>query len=520
MSVSLLSCDNILVRGVNWIGDAVMTMPALRALRLANRTSHIALLVKPWVAPLFEKDPNIDEIILYSASHAGFSGKIRLSKALRRHGFCAALLFQNAFDAALIAMLSGIPERIGYSRDMRGFLLTTAVPFDVLTKRLHHIDYYLNLLDIAGLPTTKSMPWMYLQLEERLAARDVLRALKRPVVAVNPGATYGSSKRWHPWKFAEVAKKVIEDIQGSVVVLGGPAETAIADEICEAVSGSLPHALYSERVLCVAGKTNLRQLAALISECDLLVTNDSGPMHMGYAVGTPVVAVFGSTSADHTGPVGGGYRIVKKNIDCAPCFERTCRRGDLKCMDLIAPDEVFEAVKSLTGRRKAIFFDRDGTLCKDVHYLNRMEDLEIFGRVDVIRRLKEKGFLLIGVSNQSGVARGLVDEKFVGKVNRLFIDSYGFDDFYYCPHHPDDHCSCRKPEPGLLYRARTEHKIDLKASYIVGDKEADLLLARSVGATGILVKTGKEASSAYADFIAEDLEQVTDFVLAEAGHST
>ena len=118
LSVSLLDCDNILVRGVNWIGDAVMTMPALRALRLAKRTSHITLLVKPWVAPLFEKDPNIDEIILYSASHAGFSGKIRLSKALRRHGFCAALLFQNAFDAALIAMaldlqrITGVPLKI------------------------------------------------------------------------------------------------------------------------------------------------------------------------------------------------------------------------------------------------------------------------------------------------------------------------------------------------------------------------------------------------------------------------
>jgi heptosyltransferase-2 len=121
------------------------------------------------------------------------------------------------------------------------------------------------------------------------------------------------------------------------------------------------------------------------------------------------------------------------------------------------------------------------------------------------------------MSNQSGVARGLVDEEFVKKVNRLFMESYGFDDFYYCPHHPDDHCSCRKPEPGLLYRARAEHKIDLKASYVVGDKEADMLLAKSVGAGGVLVKTGKDLTSPYAVFIAEDLEESADFILREGG---
>ncbi len=514
--MSLLSCDNILVRGVNWIGDAVMTMPALRALRLANRTSRITLLVKPWVAPLFDKDPNINEIILYSDEYKGISGKVKLSVTLKKLDFCAALLLQNAFDAALIAKLAEIPERIGYGRDMRGFLLTNAVPFDGRTKQLHHIDYYLNLLEMAGLPARKSLPWIYLKFEERLAARDMIRNLRRPVVAVNPGATYGSSKRWRPERFGQVAKKVISDLKGSVLVLGGPSETEIADEICGAVGGSLSSALYAENILCAAGKTDLRQLGALISECDLLVTNDSGPMHMGYAVGTPVVAVFGSTSAYHTGPVGVGDVVVKKDLDCAPCFERTCSRGDLKCMNLISTNEVFEAVKNRIGIQKAVFFDRDGTLCRDANYLSRMEDLEIFAKIDVLRRLREKGFLLIGVSNQSGVARGLVDEEFVRKVNRIFMDSYGFDDFYYCPHHPNDYCSCRKPSPGLLYRARAEHKIDLKASYVVGDKEADLLLAKSVGAKAVLVRTGKEVSSTYADFIGEDLESVTNFILAEA----
>jgi heptosyltransferase-2 len=513
--VSLSDCDNILIRGVNWIGDAVMTMPALRALRHANQTSKITLLVKPWVAPLFEKDPNIDEIMLYSDEYQGISGRIKLSKKLRRRGFCAALLLQNAFDAALITTLAGIPERIGYGRDMRGFLLTKAVPFDDRTKHLHHVDYYLNLLEMAGLPATKSQPWIYLGLEERLGAREMMKDLKRPVVAINPGATFGSSKRWHPEKFAEVAIKVINDLDGSVMILGGPAETAISDEICKVIRGSVSGPSYLERVLPVAGKTDLRQLAALISECDVLLTNDSGPMHIGYAVGTPLVAVFGSTSAAHTGPVGDGNRVIKKDVECAPCYERTCRRGDLKCMDLVTAGEVFESINSLISVRRAVFFDRDGTLCRDADYLSRMEDLQIFPKIDVLRRLGEKGFSLIGVSNQSGVARGLVNEEFVRKVNRLFMDSYGFEDFYYCPHHPDEHCSCRKPEPGLLYRARTEHNIDLRASYVVGDKEADLLLARSVGAKAILVKTGKDETSIYADFVAEDLSAATAFILGD-----
>lgn len=514
--MSLSDCDNILVRGVNWIGDAVMTMPAVRALRLANRNSRITLLVKPWVAPLFEKDPNIDEIILYSGEYQGILGRIKLSKRLRGQGFCAAVLLQNAFDAAAVTMLAGIPERIGYARDMRGLLLTKTIPFDDRTKSLHHVDYYLNLLEMAGLPATKSLPWIYLELEERLGAREMLRDLRRPVVAINPGATYGSSKRWHPEKFAEVAVRIINELDGSVLVLGGPSETAISDEICKVIRGSVPSESYYGRVLPVAGKTNLRQLAALISECDLLLTNDSGPMHMGYAVGTPLVAVFGSTSAYHTGPVGQGSRVIKKDIECAPCYERTCRRGDLRCMDLISADEVFGALKSLVSTHKAVFFDRDGTLCKDAHYLNRMEGLQILPKIDALKRLGEKGFSLIGVSNQSGVARGLIEEEFVIKVNRLFMDSYGFNDFYYCPHHPDDHCSCRKPQPGLLYRARAEHKIDLKASYVVGDKELDLLLARSVGAKGVLVKTGKDAGSSYADFIAEDLEEAVNFILGES----
>jgi heptosyltransferase-2 len=508
LAVAGKECNNLLVRGVNWIGDAVMTMPALRALKISNPDARISLLVKPWVSPLFEKDPNVDEIILYSDEYRGVTGRLKLAARLREYSFCSAILFQNAIDAAIIAFLSGIPERIGYRRDARALLLTRAVPFDRHARNIHHTDYYLNLLSQAGFKVEKSLPWIYLSLDERLRARETLGALRRPIVGLNPGAVYGSSKRWHPERFAEVAQRVIDEFDGSVVIFGGPADAGIAEKIGGRIG---PRA--SSRVLAMAGRTSLRELAALISECDVFVTNDSGPMHIGYAVGTPLVAVFGSTSSQLTGPVGGGNIVIRKDLDCAPCFERECKKGDLKCMDLVSSREVFEAVKSLLKCKRAVFFDRDGTLCKDAHYLNSMDSLQIFPEIRTLNKLKERGFSLIGVTNQSGIARGIIDQDFVTKVNSIFIDEYGFDGFYYCPHHPDEKCSCRKPEPGLLLRARNDFGIDLKKSFVVGDKESDVLLAKSVGATAVLVKTGPELPHTDGVLIANDLEEATDIIV-------
>ena len=448
----------------------------------------------------------------YSEIHGGIAGKLKLAAEIRRRGFCEAILFQNAIDAALLAFLARIPKRIGYSRDGRRFLLTTAIPVDRHLQAAHHIEYYLNLVSRAGFQAEKTLPWIFLSLQERLQAREKMKTLKRPVIAINPGATYGSSKRWHPERFAEVGWRIINELGGSVIVLGGKSEVSIAEEIVRLLSRAAALPDRENHILMLAGKTGLRELAAVISESDVLVTNDSGPMHVGCAVGTPVVAIFGSTSPESTGPVGQGDIVIRKSLECAPCFERECGKGNLKCMDLVSPDDVFDAVTKLVKTRKAVFFDRDGTLCRDADYLNRMEDLEIFPGVTALRRLKEKGYMLIGVSNQSGIARGIIGEDFVRKVNDIFVDEYAFDGFYYCPHHPDDHCSCRKPEPGLLVRARNDFGIDLRRSFVVGDKEADILLAKASGAVSIHVATGKEPASALADYRAGDLGEVVDII--------
>ncbi|TAL24626.1 MAG: lipopolysaccharide heptosyltransferase II [Nitrospirae bacterium] len=510
------SCKNVLVRGVNWIGDAVMTMPALSALRKSLPAAKISLLVRPWVAPLFENNPDIDEIILYEDRFNSLIGKFKLSSILKAKKFCSSILFQNAFDAALIAFLSRIPQRIGYKRDGRGVLLTKAIPFHGDDRKMHHASYYLNILKNIGIDAEYSDPFIYLSLEERLRARDALKNLRRPVIGINPGATYGSTKRWPSGRFAEVAKRIITELDGSVVIFGGQSEVEIAKEIALSVQGS-------SELKNMAGKTNLRELSALISECDGLLTNDSGPMHIGYAVKTPLVAIFGSTDPSLTGPPGKENAVIKKELPCSPCFKRECDKEKMACMTAITSDEVFEAVKNLIPQNRAVFFDRDGTLCKDVGYLNKIEDLEIFKEVKGLKVLREKGFKLIGVSNQSGIARGIVKEGFTKEVNKIFIEQYGFDDFYYCPHHPDEHCPCRKPEPLMLLKARAEHNINLKKSFVIGDKELDMLLAKAAGAKGIFVLTGRYdsqprhgAESANADYIAKNLNEAVKWILGNS----
>lgn len=510
------SCRNLLVRGVNWIGDGVMTLPALTALRKALPETKISLLVKPWVAPVFENNPNIDEIILYDDNHKGIIGKLKLSRMLNKKDFCSAILLQNAFDAALITFLAGIKDRFGYNRDGRGFLLTSALPLPHTKDKTHQIYYYLNLLEQLGLKSGYSEPYIFLKLEERLHAREMLNHMRKPILAINPGATYGSAKRWFPDRFAEIANWFISDTGGSAIIFGGKTEVDIADEIYKKV---IPGFRTPDSLLSLAGKTSLRELISLISECDVFVTNDSGPMHIAYAVRTPLIAIFGSTDPVLTGPPpgvdGNNYIVIKPDLSCSPCFERSCKTNDLRCMYAITSDEVYYDIKKILPNNPAVFFDRDGTLNRDEGYTNKYDDLHIFEDINTINRLKEKGMQLIGISNQSGIARGIVDEGFVKDVNNMFMKQYGFDDFYYCPHHPDEHCPCRKPEPEMLLRARAQHGISLKKSYLVGDKEADMLLAKAVGAKGILVQTGELKESQDADFIAKNLTEAVNWIIKQ-----
>ena len=525
--------DKILIRGTNWIGDAVMTLPAIRAVRQTLPDAHITLLVKPWVSGIFKGNPDIDEIMLYSDEYKGIVGKLKLSWMIRRKKFETAILFQNAFDAALITWLARIPERIGYLKDMRGRLLTNAVPVDKYTEGRHQIYYYLDLVKSIGIKTEDTHPHIYISDMEREDARSILnlspvtrlprsdvypplaapkatRAIRghtSPLIGINPGATYGSAKRWPAKNFACLIDIITSELNGRVVLFGGRSEIAMANEIIQETQNPSP-------VLNVAGKTDLRELAALISECSAFITNDSGPMHMAYALNVPTVAIFGSTDSTATGPVGEGHKVITKNIPCSPCLKRECPEGHLRCMTGITPDEVLSVLKEIVPGERAVFLDKDGTLIKDMNYLNSFEKLEILpGVKEGLKKLKKAGFKLIGITNQSGIARGLVDESFVLESNSYLQQELGIDDFFYCPHHPDEKCRCRKPEPMLLKKAGLRHRINLRASYMIGDMESDVLMAKRGGAKGILLSAAVQPEITSASHIAKDMDDAVEWIL-------
>jgi heptosyltransferase-2 len=510
--------QKILIREVNWIGDAVLTIPSIHSIRRAFPDAHISLLVKPWVADIFKENADINEVIIYGDEHQGF-GRFKFAGMLKMKNFDTAILLQNAFDAALLAWLAEIPCRIGYGTDFRGLLLTTALPLskDIMTQ--HQVNYYLNIVKSIGIDTAETLPYLILSDNERQYARRVILPVTEqnlPLIGINPGATYGSAKRWLPERFTELIIKIINELDGRVILFGSPSEVNHAEDI---VNGVISHGQHitdqTSRVLNMAGKTSLRELAALIAECDAFITNDSGPMHMASALLVPIVAIFGSTDSTTTGPFGQGHKVVSKNLPCAPCMKRECPEGHLNCMSEISVSDVFSALKEVLPRNRAVFLDKDGTIIEDKHYLNCFDDLVIIpGAKEGLQRLKGKGFKLIGITNQSGIARGIVEETFVRESNAHLKKELGIDAFYHCPHHPDEQCACRKPEPKLALMARIEHKINLRASYVIGDKESDVQLARNVGAAGVLI-SARPPEHTSASYIAGDLKDAVEWILAQ-----
>ena len=338
--------ERLFIRAVNWLGDAGLTTPALGAEREAVPSATITIAAKPLVAELFRHHPDVDEIVVYDKDgiHAGVLGMVRMAAAVRRGRFDAAILFQNAFDAALLAFLAGIGERMGYATDGRRLLLSRAVPVTPEVLALHHAEYYLRLVAELGI-SRPAAPGLKIHVthEEREAIRASLRAQGVPegkrILGINPGATYGSAKRGFPARFAEVADALSEEWNAAVVLMGSPPETPLAVEIETAMRG---------KPVNLAGRTTVRELMALLSLCSFLVTNDSGPMHIGAAFGVPMVAVFGPTDWRKTSPWTRRARIVRVDIDCSPCMLRVCNR-EHECMVGVTPGMVIAAARELAA---------------------------------------------------------------------------------------------------------------------------------------------------------------------------
>jgi len=333
----------ILIRGVNWIGDAMMTIPAMRALRRLFPESQTTLLINDPAGQLFQSFSAVDRVIGFTCrpGMSGVTDRLTLVRKLRQCRFDLCLILPNSFDSALIPFLAAIPERVGFDRDGRGLLLTQPVPPVARAEGRHQAYHYLDLVSALG-PIESTLN-MDLDLDEKARqwAKEQLDPLKErrqgPLIGLNPGAAYGPAKRWFPERFAALGRRLAAELDAAIVVVGGPDEKGLGASIAGAIG---------PEVLDLSGRTSLPQLAAALARCDLIVTNDSGPMHLASAVGVPLVAVFGPTDPRATSPMG-RHSIVRKECPCAPCLERICPRGDTLCMALVEVDDVLPAVKDI-----------------------------------------------------------------------------------------------------------------------------------------------------------------------------
>jgi len=332
----------IMVRATNWIGDGVMSLGALQALRGRFPSAEIVVVSKPWVSELYQNLASVNRQIIYNPEkeHRGPVGFWKLTQSLRKEGFDAAILLQNAFHAAWMAWCARIPVRIGYARDGRGFLLTDAIVPPPPAVYGHQTKYYLQMLFRAGLIDDADRgpePHLVVQDAEmewarRHLARNGLGG-PRVLVGINPGAFFGPAKRWLLSRYAQVADRLIGALHADVIIFGSKAERPLAEEIARGMKHT---------PLILSGDTSLRQLIALLAQCRVVITNDSGPMHLAAALGLPVVAVFGSTDERATGPTGPKARVVKRHVPCSPCGLRVCPI-DLRCMTSVTVDDVYVA---------------------------------------------------------------------------------------------------------------------------------------------------------------------------------
>ena len=382
-----------------------------------------------------------------------------------------------------------------------------------------------------------------------LTANDV-------VVGINPGSTYGGAKRWLPERYAEATERLCRTLRESrnqqvgVVIFGAKGEERLGREIA---------ARLSSPSLVLSGATTIRELMAALKRCAMLLTNDTGPMHIASAFQVPLVAIFGPTDWRTTSPFGSAHAIVRQPVDCAPCLLRECPI-DHRCMTRVTVDQVYDAaVKQLQvikseslksedpGRSTlrpsdlstvldgvTVFLDRDGTLNYDPGYLRVAAELKLLAGVGPsLARLKRAGARLVVVTNQSGVGRGIITLKDLEAIHArlqglLEQEDAALDAIYFCPHHPDNGCRCRKPNVGMVERAVSELQLDLRRSYLIGDHARDIQLAKRVGAKAILLTASLvdtevlerlKVEHAMPDAMAKSMTEAVDWLLADAAKS-
>lgn len=337
----------ILIIEVNWLGDVLFSTPAIKALRKKFPDSFLACLIVPRVREVLEGNPHINELIINDEKglHSGFWGKFRLAKELRKKKFDLAVLFHRSSSRALIAYLAGIPRRAGYATWKRRFLLTEV--FSMPEKdSAHRVDYYLDIVKALGCDSQDRLYEFFTTEEDLRFAQDFLSAEGVApgdfVICLNPGGNW-PPKRWPKENFAVLADKLISGEQAKVVFCGSQNDREFIAEIVSQMD---------HQPIIAAGRTNLKQLAAIFKRADLVISGDSGPLHIAASLGRDIIALFGPTSIRVTGPLGRGkIKIMQKDSGCTiPCYDKDCNNN--LCMQKITPEDVLSEIKDFLAVKK------------------------------------------------------------------------------------------------------------------------------------------------------------------------
>ncbi len=351
----------VVVRGANWIGDAMMTVPALRELRRVLPGAHITLATRAWAEGLFDNVDFLDDIMVADDGRRGWRARVAEVSEWRRRRFDLALLFPNAFAPAMVAWAARVPVRAGYATDGRRPLLTHSLNVPEWRGARHEVFYYLNIVaeleclltGATQVEAASSSEWAELRLDLRVSierqheAREILRRhgakFDRPLVVLCPGSTNSRAKRWPAERFAALANQLVEEAGAEVALIGAPEERDVSQEVAS---------LTRHRLLILTGETSLAQTVALLSVCNLLITNDTGPAHIAAAINLPTLVIFGPTDPVTTRPYSAVAEVVRQPPVCAPCMLRDCPI-DHRCMTAITPADIFARATHIIEQQSA-----------------------------------------------------------------------------------------------------------------------------------------------------------------------
>ncbi len=341
--------ETIIVRMPNWIGDLVMAIPVLSSLRKAYPSAKITAMCLRNIASLLHKHPDLDEIFQFDRGEIFTRNTVKrdIVQKMRYGQYELGIVLPNSFSSAWLLWQGGVKRRVGYEGNLRNWLLTDVIPRSIQQSGHHLVTTYQLLLTSLSIPYEITSPTISLDPVEIEYAKNIFRVYgiveHSTVLGINIGAAYGSAKCWPANKFYLLAKKLLENHPLIHLVFFG--DQSLSDTV-KKICSSLP-----KRAINLAGLTTLRELAAMISLCDGFLTNDSGPMHIADAVSTPLIAMFGSTCKDRTGPYSGGT-IIHKETACSPCFSRTCPI-DFRCMEKISVQEVYNACTRILQEKES-----------------------------------------------------------------------------------------------------------------------------------------------------------------------